>query len=524
MNRSFLRIRARTWIAAVAVVALLGGVSMMWGVGDHALAQGPAMTAKSSAAEAGTSYARTLSKAFREAAQKVLPSVVMIQTTPKVNEKAVAENESSNNGNEENPFGDMLPPEFRRFFKDMPQTPGHGFHMMPSPEVSGIGSGVIIDSSGIILTNNHVVDGGGNIMVRLHDGRELKGSQIVSVKTDPKTDLAIIRVKADNLQAAKLGNSDDMQVGDWVLALGDPFGLEGTVTAGIISAKGRGIGIAPRENFIQTDAAINPGNSGGPLVNLDGEVIGIDTAISSRSGGNQGVGFAVSSNLAKWVSDQLIAHGSVQRSYLGVAIQPVTQDLAQQFGIQSREGAVVTDVQPNAPAAAAGLKTGDVIVEFAGKRVTSPQELQMAVEQAKIGESQPVTVVRDGKQLTLQVTTREQPENYGTAQFESRTPGKEGSVHDQKLGVDVTNLTPNVAEKLGIKEGEGVVITDVQRGSLAGMAGLGSGMVIVSVDRKPVKSVADFQKIMENQSVDKGVLLLVRSERGTRFVVIRSGG
>ena len=244
----------------------------------------------------------------------------------------------------------------------------------PGGESGSVGSGVIIDPSGIILTNNHVVDGGGKIIVRLHDGREFDA---IDVKTDPKTDLAIVRIKgAGTLPAAKLGNSDDMQVGDWVLALGDPFGLEGTVTAGIVSAKGRGLGITARENFIQTDAAINPGNSGGPLVNLDGEVVGINTAIASQTGGYQGVGFAVPSNLAKWVSEQLIANGTVRRAYLGVGIQPVTQELAKQFGVQGQQGVRGRRRAADTPAAAAGVKPGDVIVEFAGKPVANPQELQ----------------------------------------------------------------------------------------------------------------------------------------------------
>ena len=245
-------------------------------------------------------------------------------------QQAEEQEETPEGPSEENPFGDMLPPEFRHFFKQFPKFPRHG---MPHGELGGVGSGVIVDPSGIILTNNHVVEGGGKITVRLHDGREFEG---VAIKTDPKTDLAIVRIKgAGTLPAVKLANSDDMQVGDWVLALGDPFGLEGTVTAGIVSAKGRALGNTPRENFIQTDAAINPGNSGGPLVNLDGEAVGINTAITSRTGGNQGVGFAVSSNLAKWVSQQLIATGTVHRSYLGVEIQQVSHELAKQFGVQT---------------------------------------------------------------------------------------------------------------------------------------------------------------------------------------------
>ena len=226
------------------------------------------------------------------------------------------------------------------------------------------GSGVIVDPSGVILTNNHVVAGGGEIMVRLSDGREFKAFDI---KTDPTTDLAVLHIKSkEPLPAAKLGDSKKVEVGDWVLALGEPFGLEGTVTAGIVSAKGRGIGINEREDYIQTDAAINPGNSGGPLVNLDGEVIGINTAISSNTGGYQGVGFAIPIDLAKWVGEQLVKSGTVHRAYLGVMIQPVSQSLAEQFNVKVHEGVLVTQVQPHTPAAKAGMKAGDIILDFAG--------------------------------------------------------------------------------------------------------------------------------------------------------------
>jgi serine protease Do len=497
---------------------------LLWGVAgakDHAAAQGPAVAA-ASPTDGAASYAKTLSKAFREAAQKVLPAVVMIKTVPRAvqpSQRQMAPDEAV----PLDPFGDMLPPEFRRFFKDMPQSPRPGIPGMPGipgPEAGGMGSGVIIDPSGIILTNNHVVEGNGKIIVRLHDGREFEGTD---VKTDPKTDLAVLRIKgAGTLTAAKLGNSDEAQVGDWVLALGDPFGLEGTVTAGIVSAKGRGLGIAARENFIQTDAAINPGNSGGPLVTLDGEVIGINTAISSRSGGNQGVGFAVSANLAKWVSQQLIERGSVRRAYLGVVIQPVSQDLAKQFGVQARQGVVVADVQPKAPAADAGMKAGDVIVQFAGKPVANPQELQQIVEQSPIDAPQAVTVVRDGKRVELKVTVREQPANYGLARGRLQAPGPGGSSRYEKLGIEVSPLTADIAEKLGIGSTEGVVITSVHEGSPAALAGLAGGMVITQVNRKPVKSIEEFRAAMEKQSLEKGILLLVRTAQGAQFVMIRS--
>ena len=310
--------------------------------------------------------ARALSQSFREAVKAVQPAVVMIKSEAAMPVKL--EGQTPGDDDSLGPFGNM--PELRKFFKNMPRAPHHG--------EGGLGSGLIIDASGVILTNAHVVRDGREITVRLHDGREYKATK---VHTDPKADLAVLRIEgADNLTAAKLGNSDDAEVGDWVLALGNPFGLEGTVTAGIVSAKGRGIGLNERESFIQTDAAINPGNSGGPLVNLDGEVIGINTAISSSSGGNEGVGFAIPINLAKWVAKQLTDGDTVHRARLGVMIQPLTHELAQQFGMKAHEGVLVAGVSPDSPAAKVGFKAGDVIVEFAGKAVASPQELQGLVE------------------------------------------------------------------------------------------------------------------------------------------------
>jgi serine protease Do len=501
----------------LAVLALVGALSFSFGAKDYVLAQTPVTSGGTSAkAEHGMSYARSLSTAFREVAQKVLPAVVTIENQPAHAEQAQDEKDDEQSSGQ-NPFGDALPPEFRHFFKDMP----HGFHGMPHREVHGVGSGIIIDPSGIILTNNHVVEGGGKITVTLHDGREFEATD---VKRDPKADLAIVRIKdGGSLPSVKLGNSDEMQVGDWVLALGVPFKLEGTVTAGIVSAKGRGLDRSVHANFIQTDAAINPGNSGGPLVNLDGEVIGINTAISSDTGGYQGVGFAISSNLAKWVSQQLISQGTVRRAYLGVGIEQVSNVLAKQFGVQTQHGVVVDDVQPNAPAAAAGLKSGDVILEFGGKPVNNPLDLQVAVEQSPIGTAQPLAVMRNGKRLVLEVTVREQPASYGSVVHNrSKAPSPNGTVQEEKLGIDVGELTPEVAEKLGVKAGEGVVITEVHNGSRAESAGLTAGLVIAQVGRQPVKSASEFRAAMQKQSLANGILLLIRSGDGTRFVVIQS--
>ena len=474
------------------------------------------------ATESAANCAKLMSKAFHDAASKILPSVVMITNTPMVAQRSEKQAPSADDDAEAmpfgfrgTPFGDMFKnPEFRRHFKEFPSH--------PTPEMPGqgtsAGSGVIVDPEGIILTNNHVVAGGGQVMVRLQDGREFKA---VDIKTDPKTDLAILRIEgAGKLPAARLGDSGKVEVGDWVLALGQPFGLEGTVTAGIVSAKGRGIGITDREDFIQTDAAINPGNSGGPLANLDGEVIGINTAISSSSGGYQGVGFAIPTNLAKWVGGQLETAGKVHRAYLGVAIQPVTQSLAQQFKGKVGEGVLVTDVQPNTPAAKAGLQSGDIILDFAGKAVGNPRQLQGVVEMAHAGGSQAMTVLRDGRRMTLNVTCAEQPADFGLARNGTPNSEKGATSNFDKLGLQVENLTPQVAEKLGIKDEHGVVITDVRSGSPAEMAGLTEGMVITQANRKPVTTVDAFRSAIGTQPLKDGVLLLVHSKEGARFVVL----
>jgi serine protease Do len=543
MERKCRCLRSRAWMVALAVVALTGTLALAGGAFLHNAvnenvsrtawytepgampSSPPAASTTGQPAAAPASFAKELSKAFHGAAEKVLPSVVMITNAPIVERSKTPKSGSAKgfeqgpNAFEGTPFGELFRnnPELRDFFRDMPMTPE-----MPERGSMAAGSGVIVDPSGVILTNNHVVAGGGKVMVRLSDGREFKA---VDIKTDPKTDLAILRIEgADTLPAAHLGDSGKIEIGDWVLALGEPFGLEGTVTAGIISAKGRGLGIADREDFIQTDAPINPGNSGGPLVDLDGNVIGINTAISSRNGTYEGVGFAIPIDLAKWVGGQLTEHGAVHRAYLGVVIQPLTQDLASQFKVGVNEGVLVTEVQPNTPAAQAGLKTGDIVLDFAGKKVTSPRELQGLVEQMPIGGKQPIDVLRDGKKVPLQVTLAEMPANL-TASRKSIRSGEsvkpQSSTFD-KLGIEAETLTPQVAKQLGIKAEEGAVITNVERGSPADLANLSAGMVIAEVNRKPIKSIDDLRKDLENNPLDKGVLLLVRTSDGSRFVAIRS--
>lgn len=464
--------------------------------------------------------ANHLSGAFRAVANTLLPSVVAIENRPAVAWAGSGGNQQSDDAQLDNPFqGTPLEDLFNdpRF-----RMPRGGQRGLPSPrQPGGIGSGIIIDPAGIVLTNNHVVAGGGEVMVRTHDGREFVATK---VWTDPKTDVAVVKVDgATDWVAATLGDSDQVEIGDWVLALGQPFGLESTVTAGIISAKHRGLGITARENFLQTDAAINPGNSGGPLVNLRGEVIGINTAIHSRSGGNNGIGFAIPSNLARWVSDQLVKTGTVRRAYLGVGIQPVTQELAKQLGVKPRAGVVVTDVYPETPAQEAGLQSGDVIIRFGDEAITTPQGLQLAVERAPLGETLPITIVRDGEELQLSYTAAE-PEGEFAVKLDASPDGKPTGKRMENLGLEIAPLTPDVAQQLNLDDEAGVVITSVRKGSPAGSAGLTSGMVIAEVNRQPVSTVAEFEAAMQaaqQAESDRGVLLLVRSQNGSRFVVIK---
>jgi serine protease Do len=365
----------------------------------------PWWTAGVPAAEDGMSdaisHARGLSRAFRKAAENALPSVVTLITKAKPG--SVRDR------------GDLRrlleDPRFRRLFPDqLPGEAGEG-----EPDVAAIptavGSGVVIDAAGVILTNNHVVQGADEIIVRLSDGRELK---VVDVKTDPLSELAIVRVTPEAgqpLEAARLGESEPLEIGDWVLAIGSPFELEATVSAGIISGKGRGIDKVRRGKLLQTDAAINPGNSGGPLVNLDGQVVGINTAIASMSGGYQGIGFAIPIDRAKWITQELITRGKVRRAYLGIGIEELMPEAASKLQLPPRSGVFVREVAAGSPADVAGMQVNDVIVEFAGQRTLGPRDLQDEVEQKPIGSQQTVKVMRGGQTVSLTVTLQEYQED-----------------------------------------------------------------------------------------------------------------
>ena len=334
-------------------------------------------------------YAKSLSQVFRLAAEGASPSVVTVIAKYEVGQTPQARR-----------LRELLEnPQFRRLFPDgAPEPPndrgGGGIE-------THIGSGVIIHGRGVVLTNNHVVEDAESVVVRLHDGSELVADDI---RTDWRSDLAVVQIEPeDPLPAAKLGNSENLAIGDWVIAIGSPFELEATVSAGIISAKGRTISRIKRARLLQTDAAINPGNSGGPLVNLNAEVVGINTAIATRTGVNQGVGFAIPVNQAKWVVKELLEHGEVRRAMLGIEIAALTADAADQFGLRPRSGVWVVTIRTDGPAAVAGIKEDDVIVEFAGVRVRAPGDLQAAVEQQPIGSEQRVFVMREGKRVPLSV-------------------------------------------------------------------------------------------------------------------------
>ena len=495
--------RKSTWGAGLLAASLVASTAA---VSLQAESTTPPVTAS-------VASANSLSEAFRETARVLAPAVVTITSETKVASPAVRQGRPMDDEmlkrffGDQSPFGDMFrdQPELRRYFKPSAD----------SAMRTGIGSGVIIDASGLILTNNHVVANATDVMVKLADGREFKATE---VKTDPKTDLAVVRIEdADNLIAARLGDSEAMEIGDWVLALGQPFGLEGTVTAGIISAKSRGIGIAARENFLQTDAAINPGNSGGPLVNLSGEVIGINTAISSRSGGNNGVGFAIPINEAKWVSQQLIEDGVVRRSMLGVGIQEITHELASQFGVKGNDGVVVTQVMKDSPAEKAGLQEGDVILKFADVDVDDPRGLQNVVEQCEPGSAQSMEIVRNGETLQLTAVCEAQP-----AEGLAMTDGDQPSASVGTLGMEVGELTGDIAKGLGMRDTKGVVITNVEDGSVAAKAGLQPGNVIAQVNRKTIDSVEQFEAITKDHDPSKPLLMLVKTDRGSRFIVVQS--
>jgi serine protease Do len=453
----------------------------------------------------GIESLRETGKAFSAVAKQVSPSVVFIQV------ESVKKVPASPFGGA-SPFSDEL---FRRFFGDnfqfrgQPQGPreertqgqGSGF-------VFSLDKGLFSDKA-YILTNNHVVEGGDSIRVTFKDGREFKAT----IKgADPKSDIAVLEIEGADVPALGLGDSAALEVGEWVVAIGNPFGLSHTLTAGIVSAKGRtSLGISDYEDFIQTDAAINPGNSGGPLVNLDGEVVGINTAIFSRSGGYMGVGFAIPINMARGIAEQLLDGGEVKRGFLGVTIQNLTPDLAESFGVKSLDAIIIAQVSPDSPASRAGLQQGDLIVGFEGNKVTDSGSFRNSVSMTPPGTRASLEVIRKGKTLQLTVAIGELNDDQV-----AEAPAS-GAV--DVLGLTVQTLTPELATQFKARAGEGVVVSAVERGSLAQMAGIDVGTVIYEVNRTPVANAAQFEQLIANSS-DKRALLLIGKGNATRFIVL----
>ncbi|NUO08355.1 MAG: DegQ family serine endoprotease [Candidatus Brocadia sp.] len=402
-------------------------------------------------------------------------------------------------------FGDDF---FDRYFK--PRFPEGDF------KIQGLGSGVIIDSEkGYIITNNHVVEDADELKITLGDKREFDGK---IVGTDPQTDIAIIKIEGNNLPYAKLGDSDTIRVGQWAIAIGSPFGLTQTVSVGIISATGRAnVGVAQYEDMIQTDAAINPGNSGGPLVNIRGEVIGINTAIFTRSGGYQGIGFAIPINMVKIIMKDLVEKGKVTRGWLGVVIQDIDPALAKSFNVTVTEGVLISDVQDNSPAKEAGFVRGDIVIEYDGKSIRDVNHLRNVVAQTEIGKKVTAKVLRDGKEQELTVKIAEQP-----AELFAAGPGEVPSTKD--LGMTVQNLTKELARNLGIEEEGGVIVSEVQPGSPAAMSDIREGDLIKEVHRKKVSNVTEFKKALSEGDKEKGILLLVKRGEFSRYVIIKTKG
>ena len=380
----------------------------------------------------------------------------------------------------------------------------------PRRMVRGLGSGFVINPDGFIVTNNHVVDGASEIRVKFADGRELAGKV---VGRDPKTDLALLKVDATGLPVVPLGDSSRLEVGEPVMAVGNPFGLEQTVTTGIVSATGRVIGEGPYDDFIQTDASINPGNSGGPLINTRGEAVGINAAIVSGGGGSVGIGFAIPTNLAKPVVLALASGDHrVVRGWLGVAIQPVTAELAKSFGVNEATGALVTAVTDDSPAQKAGLKRGDVITRYDGRTVARASDLPRAVAETPVGRAVPIDIVRDGQHTTVTVqVARLADEDVAAAS------GPDEGTH---LGIAARSLTPQLAQQLGVPDAHGVLVQQVEEGGRAQSAGLAPGDVIVEVDRKPVASVDALQRALKEHHRGAPLLMLVHREGQSLYLTV----
>ena len=480
-------------------VGLLSLVIVISALGDTALGQQDRHPeSDQTASSESQNVADSLSQMFRQAAATAMPAVVKIESMSRRGPvgggpgRDTGSNRGRPGGAPEQPF--VGPP-------------------LPS---SGIGSGVIIDRSGIILTSAHEAIGFAQVVVTLADGRTFPA---IDLKADPRTDLALVRIDAkEDLPVARFGDSTALRVGDWIVALGHPFGLDASASAGIISGTDRRVSGYDRVRLLQTDAVLNPGNSGGPLVNLRGEVIGIQSSLISSSGGNSGIAFAAPIDLAKWVADELIEHGHVRRAGMGLEADTLSAELAEQWGLPAQtHGVVVTDVSPDGPAARAGLRIGDVITRFGQRPVRSAPQWEQLVERSPAGAEQPVTILRDGETRTLTPKLTALPAEPGGA----AVGGPERPAHvNERLGLAVSRLTPERAERLGYEAERGILVTGVDPLGPAYQKGLRENMIILRVGRTLVSTLRQYEEAVSEQSRAAGVVLLVKAADGNRFVVL----
>ncbi|MBN1443353.1 MAG: DegQ family serine endoprotease, partial [Planctomycetes bacterium] len=454
-------------------------------------------SARAEAARESLAGVEDLSRAFKSVAKALKPSVVNISST-----KVVRSGFPRGAIPFDSPLREFFGEDF--FGRQFPQLPQEG------QKQQGLGSGVIVSEDGYILTNNHVVADADEVEVRLSDERTFTAKV---VGTDPKTDVAVIKIDAKGLTPAALGDSDELEVGEWVIAVGNPFGLTQTITSGIVSAKGRGnVGIVDYGDFIQTDAAINPGNSGGPLVNLKAEVVGINTAIFSRSGGFMGIGFAIPINMARQIKDTILKDGKVVRGYLGVIIQNLSEDLARSFGYEGRKGALVSRVQPGSPAGKAGLREGDIVAKYDGRAVEDVDDLRNQVAATAPGTEVDLVIFRDGeeKELTLQI-----------GELESGVAAAKGEVPSETLGMTTRTLSPELAKRYGLDPDlGGVLVESVTPLGSADKAGIARGDLILSVQGERIHDTAGFERELAKHDLETGVRLKIRRGDASLFVIL----
>ncbi len=452
------------------------------------------VNAISAYAETGIEALRQTSRAFNHVATKALPAVVSVQA------ETIVRTGSDSSGRYHSPFDDEF---FDRFF-------GPRYHRRAPQEQRrvGQGSGFIISSDGYILTNNHVIEGADKIIVTLNDGREFENVEVIG--TDPGSDVAVIKIAGEGLPTVELGDSDALQIGEWVIAVGNPFGLSETITVGVVSAKGRYVGLTEGdyagergyENFIQTDAAINPGNSGGPLLNIDGKVIGINSAIFSKSGGYMGIGFAIPINMAKSVKDQLIKSGKVVRGFIGISGQSVTNELSEFFDLENKQGAIVSEVMKDSPAEKGGLKTRDVILKINGKTVKNWGNFRNSIALMEPGTKINLTVLRNKKQLKIKVKIGSKDDILVAGGMTSEI-GKE-------LGIEVQDATKELERQFGHEGYSGVIVSKVTHASPAEKSGIKPGMLILNVNKYDISNTKEFNEALKETAKTKKALLLIK--------------